>query len=128
MKKRLLLIEDTKALAEGIADVFAMEDFEVITASNGVEALKELEKRPKVDVVITDLVMPEMDGVTFIVEFRRRKEYDQIPVIVFSAKSMEETCRLDLDKAGANLVLSKSCDIEILINSVSNIILHRTDG
>lgn len=120
MKKRILLIEDTRVLAENIADLLRMEDYEVRTASHGEEAVDML-RAGSFDVIISDLVMPEMDGFAFIRTVREDPRFSTTPIIVFTSLILEHEDVAFLHESGVNFVLSKSAEIEILLNSVSQV-------
>lgn len=82
IKDAILVVDDEELIKKSLTDVLA-DEFEVITASNGREALELLERNiNKIAVIVLDLIMPVMDGFQFMDEFRLHKEYDNIPVIV----------------------------------------------
>lgn len=83
-KIRLLLVEDEHTLAEIIADTLGEKEFDVTVAYDGVEGLRQFDAcRP--DVVVTDIMMPGMDGFSFVDELRRRSS--DVPVLFLSARS-----------------------------------------
>jgi DNA-binding response OmpR family regulator len=122
MDKQILLVEDTKVLAENIADILRMEGYGVTIAGDGEAALFHL-KENGCDLVITDIVMPRMDGITLVTEIRRHDRFTSLPVIVLSAKATEETLS-QCKHAGANLFLKKPCDTEYLLNSISTLLTN----
>lgn len=82
--KLILVVDDEVDIARTLADFLEMSGYEVITADNGVEALhKVLERKP--DLVITDLMMPRMDGGTLIARLQGSPGTRDIPVIAISA-------------------------------------------
>ena len=120
MKKRILLVEDTRALGENMADLLSMEDYEVQTAIHGREAV-DLLCSDSFDVIISDLVMPEMDGFAFIRTIRDDPRFAAMPIIVFTSLTIEPDDLAFLQEYRVNFVLSKSAEIEILLNSVSQL-------
>ena len=81
-KSTILLVDDEEMIKRRLRDVIA-DDYEVLDASNGQEALEILAANiDRVAVIVLDLIMPVMDGFQFMDEFRRHQEYDNIPVIV----------------------------------------------
>ncbi len=89
-KKVLLLVEDDEFLREIMARRLSMEElFEVIQARNGKQGIEELHKN-KIDLVLLDLMMPEVDGVSFLQQMRQNDFYQDIPVIVLSNLSDQE--------------------------------------
>lgn len=83
-KIRLLLVEDERTLADIIADTLGEKEFDVTVAYDGVEGLRQFDAcRP--EVVVTDIMMPGMDGFSFVDELRRRSS--DVPVLFLSARS-----------------------------------------
>jgi CheY-like chemotaxis protein len=119
MKRRLLVVEDTRVLAENIADLFRMEGYEVDVSENGEEGLLRL-KRTFYDLVITDLIMPVMDGETLINEIRAIAL--QIPVIVLTARHLDLAQEQNLKSAGVDLILNKTVEIDLLLDYVSKFV------
>ena len=86
-KIRMLLVEDEQTLADIIADTLGEKEFDVTVAYNGIEGLRRFdEQRP--DVVVTDIMMPGLDGFSFVDELRRRSA--DVPVLFLSARSAAE--------------------------------------
>jgi len=80
---KALIVEDFAAMRKAVSEVLGNLNMEVVEAGNGVEALKILDAEP-VDVVFSDLVMPEMDGFELCEEIRRRPNIRHLPVVVIS--------------------------------------------
>lgn len=81
---RILVVEDEPDFCEIVAEVLRLEGFVVTTASDGKEALSALEGQD-FDLVITDIVMPRMDGLELILQMRKR--YPDLPVAAMSGGS-----------------------------------------
>lgn len=88
MGNTLLIIDDSVSMRQLVS--FALKDagYDVITAENGKDALNKL-NGTKVDMVITDLNMPEMDGITFIKNFRTLPGYRFTPIVMLTTESQE---------------------------------------
>jgi signal transduction histidine kinase/CheY-like chemotaxis protein len=85
--RKVLLVDDDEIMRESVRRVLEQEKWEVAGASNGRFALELLgESCP--DVIVLDLMMPEMDGFEFLVEMRQRPEWRDIPVLVLTAKDL----------------------------------------
>lgn len=113
MSYNILLVDDVHFFLELEANYLSMVDCEVYTASNGIEAIKVLREQ-KIDLVITDYEMPEMDGYSFICEKSRIENLKDIPVIVVSGYLTEELTDKFL-KGGAKAVIKKPFnDLEFL--------------
>jgi CheY-like chemotaxis protein len=94
--RRVLLVDDDEIMRESVRRVLEQEQWEVAGASNGRFALQHLAASSP-DVIVLDLLMPEMDGFEFLVEMRRHSEWRDIPVLVLTAKdlSVEDQGRLN---------------------------------
>ena len=109
---KVLLVEDEQMLAEIISDTLNnTHEFNIILAYDGLQAL-EFARKDSFDVIVTDIMMPKMDGFTFVKELR--KEGDGTPVLFLTARSTTD----DLVKGfgiGGNDYLKKPFDINELI-------------
>jgi len=83
MAKKILIIEDLPALANALHDKFNHEGFETIHASNGLEGLEMIESE-KPDLILLDIIMPKMDGLTMIKELRQKDPNNAIPIIILT--------------------------------------------
>jgi two-component system sensor histidine kinase/response regulator len=113
MAERILIVEDDVAMSSGIRDVLEMNGYRVQLAENGVEGLKTLELfRP--DLIISDVMMPEMDGFEFLEQVRRHPRWAAMPFIFLTAKGQRPDIRTG-KQLGADDYLVKSVDLEDLL-------------
>ena len=99
------------------------KEMEVLVADNGKEALKKLEKEPNIDIVLMDIMMPEMDGYKAIQEIRTQPRFRQLPIIALTAKAMKGD-KAKCIEAGANDYLAKPMDTDKLF-SLMRVWLYR---
>ena len=88
---------------------------EVKVAQNGKEALAVLEEQPDVDIILMDIMMPEMDGYEAMQKIRAQSRFRKLPIIALTAKAMKGD-RAKCIEAGANDYLSKPVDTDKLIS------------
>lgn len=120
-KTKLLLIDDEKPLLNNLKQILEFENFDVVTAGNGIEGLTQYEKeRP--DLVICDIMMPEMDGYGFIKNLRL-KGFTDTPFIFLTAKSDYDDLRAGMS-FGADDYLVKPVKSSQLLEAI-NIRLQR---
>lgn len=114
----VLLVEDNEQMRDYLGKKLA-GSFNVITAANGKEALALIhEVLP--EVVISDVMMPEMDGLALCAKIKENSLYDDIFVILLSAKSSNED-ELQGYKKGADIYIKKPFDSEVLLSQLINI-------
>lgn len=89
MAKSVLVVDDSASIRQLVAFTLKEAGFDVVEGSNGQEALDQLEKS-KVDLIITDLNMPVMDGITFIRNVRARPANKYTPVLLLTTESQAE--------------------------------------
>jgi DNA-binding response OmpR family regulator len=110
----VLVVEDDPDIREILVDELTAEGFDVTPAEHGEAALRAVAAASpsSVSVVVTDLMMPYMDGATFISRLRGLREYARVPIIVVTASAV-------LHVPGANLVFRKPFDLAELLRAVS---------
>lgn len=95
-KKKILIIEDEKILAEMYHDTFVEAGFNVISAIESKEALK-ITKKEKPDLIILDILLPRESGLFFLEWLKKDPEISKIPVIIFTNYDGVEARRKALD-------------------------------
>ncbi|MBI9073621.1 MAG: response regulator [Melioribacteraceae bacterium] len=108
MKKVVLIADDSPTIRKFVAFSLTMQGMEVIAVSDGMEALEKLPQQ-KVDLIITDLNMPNLDGFELIKAIRENDEYQDIPIIILSSLSGSEEIERGMN-SGANSYLVKPFD------------------
>jgi CheY-like chemotaxis protein len=121
-RRRVLIVEDDVRNIFALSSVLEPKGATVEIARNGLEALDALTRSLRspanaIDMVLMDIMMPEMDGFTAMREIRRRPEWKKLPIIALTAKAMRD----DQEKclaAGANDYIAKPLDVEKLLSLV----------
>ena len=128
--RTVLVVEDDVRNVFALSSILEPTGIRIEIARNGIEALQALDRRskvqavsanaptvPAIDLVLMDIMMPEMDGYTAMREIRNRPEWRRLPIIALTAKAMKD----DQEKclaAGANDYISKPLDVEKLLSLV----------
>jgi len=86
MKKKILVVDDSLDILDIIRTLLESSDYEVITASDGEQGMEKT-KSTKPDLIILDVMMPKMDGYTFIKTKKCDQDIKDIPVIILTGKS-----------------------------------------
>lgn len=120
--KRLLLIDDDPNLILLIKDYLEFRGYEVIPASNGREGLEAMRNFTP-DLIICDVMMPEMDGYTFVETIRSNPATDWIPVIFLSARG-QTADRVRGLTTGADVYMVKPLEPEELVAQVESSLKH----
>jgi two-component system sensor histidine kinase/response regulator len=115
-KPLIMIVEDDFALLEGIRELLELTDYQVIPAANGVEALELLE-RHKPDLIVSDIMMPEMDGYEFHSKVRERVDLLTIPFIFLTARGEKVDIRRG-KSMGADDYITKPFDDEDLLVAI----------
>ncbi|AVM73801.1 response regulator transcription factor [Magnetospirillum gryphiswaldense] len=116
---RILIVEDTRLMRDSLVDVLTELDHEVVTAENGAEAVNMIAAGQVFDLIITDIIMPEMDGIEAIMEVQTMSP--ETPIIAISGGSarLEKAAGLDTAKRlGAVAVLEKPFEIDSLLAAI----------
>ncbi|WP_459618584.1 hybrid sensor histidine kinase/response regulator [Bordetella sp. 2513F-2] len=113
--RRILLAEDDVRNVFALSSVFEPLGARLIVTRNGREALDRLAADPDVDLVLMDLMMPEMDGLAAMREIRRQPGMADLPIIALTAKAMADDRRSCLE-AGANDYIAKPIDVDKLVS------------
>ncbi len=119
MTKRILTIDDSRTIRDMLNLTLSEAGFEVLQAVDGQDGIDVLEKE-RVDVVITDINMPKMDGYGVIRHIRRQDQYKAMPVLVLTTESEKEK-RNVAKEAGATGWMVKPFDPERLIATINKV-------
>lgn len=122
----ILIVDDEETIRDIIAAALTFAGYQVETASNGREAVQRFE-RQRADLVITDLVMPEKDGIETVMELH--KTQPDLPIIAMSGQSSHSPLYLGMaKKLGARRTLAKPFSVETLLTTVKEVLADATGG
>jgi PAS domain S-box-containing protein len=113
--KKILIVDDDMRNVFSLKQVLDDIGFEAVVANTGMEALEQLKNHPDIDIVLMDIMMPEMDGFEATRQIRQQLKLHDLPIIALTAKAMKGD-REECLAAGATDYLPKPVDIEQLLS------------
>ena len=125
-KIKITIIDDDEDLVEFTSQFLKRKDFLVSSAYGGRQGL-EVIKKEKPDLVILDIMMPDMDGNTVLQQLKEDEDTKDIPVIMLTAKTQQPD-RIKSLEQGAYEYISKPLDTYMLLRQISNILEKRKEG
>lgn len=117
---KVLIVEDEQDIRENIAEIFKLSKYKVFEAENGrrgLEAATEIQP----DIIVSDILMPEMDGFELLERIKTNPQTDHIPVILLTAKTMMDS-KLKGLKIGADDYITKPFNVDELVLRASNLV------
>ena len=126
LPKKLIIVEDHPAVADLIEEMLSVDEYQVIKIHSSTGALAVI-RAEKPDVVLLDIMMPDVSGLEVLRFMRREPGFQQIPVVIVSAKTLPADIRTGLD-AGAEAYLTKPVDMEVLRETVARVIREAAPG
>jgi len=124
MRKKVLLVEDSKAIQQIYRHKLTFEQFQVMTADNGMEAIKLLSQE-KPDIVLLDLMMPVMDGYKVLQVIKTDPKLSDIPVLVFSAKGQQEEVEKALYLGAAGFIVKSTTKPNEVVEKIRSVLSQR---
>ncbi|MAU15718.1 MAG: response regulator [Muricauda sp.] len=124
-QKKILIVDDEPNIVMSLEYAFKKKDFEVFIARDGTEAL-EIAEKERPDLVLLDIMMPEMDGYETLKQVRGNKELMHTKVVFLSAKSKEKDIEKGL-KMGADSYLTKPFSIKKIISDIEGLLARDQD-
>lgn len=113
--KKILIIDDDVRNVFALSSILELHGMDVSFAENGIEGLEQLNQNPSIDLIIMDIMMPEMDGYETTKRIRQNPAYSELPIISLTAKAMKEDRENSL-KAGATDYIVKPVDTNQLLS------------
>ncbi len=113
--KTILLVDDDMRNVFSLKKILEDKGMHVLVGKNGKDGLSRLTENPDINIVLMDIMMPEMDGYEATREIRRQEKFNNLPIIALTAKAMKGD-RTKCIEAGANDYLAKPLDLDRLFS------------
>jgi len=117
VNQTILVVDDSSTVRKFVSVSLSMQGFRVVTAEDGMDALEKLPKEP-IDLIITDLNMPNMDGMELIRTLRSNSTYHELPIIILTSLK-EGSLRDESQALGIHSYLNKPFSLEKVQYEVS---------
>lgn len=117
MNEHILIVDDSKTVRNLVAFIMKKEGYRVTMAEDGLDGLEKLFSAEKIDLIISDVNMPRMDGFTFIKNVREQAAYKDVPIMVLSTEGRPTDIELGM-QLGANLYMVKPAQPEKMVKNV----------
>jgi two-component system chemotaxis response regulator CheY len=119
--RKVLIVDDSVSMRQMVSFTLRQGDFEVIEAGHGQEALEKLASTASVDLIITDLNMPVMDGITFIQNVRKQPALMRKPILMLTTEGLASK-KEQGKAAGATGWIVKPFDPEKLLTTIAKVL------
>ena len=113
--KTVLITDDDMRNIFALSSALQVYEMNILIANNGREAINRLKENDSIDIILMDIMMPEMDGYEAMREIRKERKYSKLPIIALTAKAMKND-REKCIEAGANDYISKPVDMDKLLS------------
>jgi two-component system chemotaxis response regulator CheY len=121
MSKTILIVDDSASVRQVVSIALRGAGYEVVTASDGQDALKQLDGK-RIHLIISDVNMPNMDGITLVGEVKKLPSYRFTPIIMLTTESQEDKKR-QAQAAGAKAWVTKPFQPAQMLAAVSKLIM-----
>ena len=119
-KKKILVVDDEVQLVDMVKMRLEANNYDVITAYDGQEALDKAHKE-KPDLIILDLMLPKMDGYKVCRMLKFDEKYKSIPIVMFTARAQEEDEKVGME-VGADAYITKPFDPQLLLDKIQELV------
>ena len=118
MSKHILIVDDSKTVRNLVGFIMKKEGFRVTMAEDGLDGLEKLySAEGDIDLIVSDINMPRMDGFTFIRTVREQEMYRDLPIVVLSTEGQEKDIQQGIN-LGANMYMVKPAQPEKMVKNV----------
>ena len=122
MAKTILIVDDSSSLRALVRMALVREGYEVIEAVDGKDALGKLAGAAKINLIVSDVNMPNMDGIAFLTQVKQQPKHKYTPVIMLTTENQTEKIQAGR-AAGAKAWIVKPFATPALIDAVSKLVL-----
>ncbi|MFH0852931.1 MAG: response regulator [bacterium] len=119
--KTLLLIDDEATLLSSLNNKFTSEGYNVLQARDGEVGL-EIALREHPDIILLDIIMPKMDGMTLLKKLKETEKGKDTPVVILTNLSSEETKKKGKEFGASEVIIKAEISIDELVKKVENIL------
>jgi len=120
MRKTILIVDDSESIREVVSFTLGNAGHLVLSANDGQDALKFFDGR-EIDLVITDLHMPIMNGIDLIIEIRQNPDYKRVPILFLTTES-QSAKKMEAKNAGATGWIVKPFVPQKLLDAISKVV------
>lgn len=121
MSKRALVVDDSPTMRQMVAFTLTNAGFNVLEAEDGKDAVRKVADGQKVDIVVTDLNMPEMDGISLIKELRKMAAFKFTPILMLTTESAADKKQAGKE-AGATGWIVKPFNPEVMLKIIAKVL------
>lgn len=121
MGKTALIVDDSRTMRQMVSFTLTNAGFTVIEAEHGKDAVEKVAGGPKMDIVVTDLNMPEMDGISLIRELRKLDAFKFTPILMLTTESAMEK-KQEGKAAGATGWIVKPFNPDVLLKTIAKVL------
>jgi len=115
--KKVLIVDDEPNIQKILGDKVKRAGFKLESAFDGIEALEKVKKN-KPDLILLDIIMPRMDGISFLHELKKDPELDAIPVIMLTNLSSKEKVQESLDAGVRDYLIKAHYTLDKVIKKI----------
>jgi DNA-binding response OmpR family regulator len=123
---RILVVDDDDGVQKLIATLLQRANMAPTPAMSASEAAQLLRQPPLPDLMLLDIMLPEISGIDFLIQMRAKSVFDKLPVVILSALADPKTIRAGLD-AGADRYLTKPYLVNNLVKTIHEVLTARKD-
>jgi two-component system chemotaxis response regulator CheY len=122
MAKTILIVDDSTSLRTVVKIALTRAGYDVLEAGDGKEGLAQLDKAGKVNLIVSDVNMPNMDGITFVTEVKKHPRHRFTPVVMLTTEG-QDSKKEQGRAAGAKAWITKPFNPPQLLDAVSKLVL-----